>query len=123
MSYLPEDSKLGHGINDAQESVDGLCFLADHRLVDVKLDLVMVEISLHLLAIDVEDIVVHDGKAAAPSLVAGRQLAAPGIKDPINEGEIIFDLLVALNVEAAFDSATDALRSDIWNMVSRVLSS
>ena len=60
-SYLSIDSKLRHRINDAQEGVNGFGLFPNHGLVDVEIDLVMVEIRLHPLAIDVEDVGVHDG--------------------------------------------------------------
>lgn len=57
---LSEDTELVHGIDNTQESVNGFGLLSNHGLVDVQVDLVMIEVSLHLLAIDVEDIRVHD---------------------------------------------------------------
>jgi hypothetical protein len=57
--FLADDSELIHGIHDAEERVDGLGLLADHGFVDLQLEPVVVEVLLHLLAIDVEDVQVH----------------------------------------------------------------
>ena len=60
----------------------------------------MVEVRLHLLAVDIVDVQVHNSKAAAPTLVAVGKLRIGGVEDAIHEGEVIFDLLVTLDVKA-----------------------
>ena len=100
IAYLPKDAKLGHGVDNAQERVDRLRFLADHRFMDIELDLIMIEVLLHLFAIDTEDVEVHDSQTAAPAFVAVGQLTSAGVEDSIDEGEIVLDLLVAFDVEA-----------------------
>ena len=60
----------------------------------------MVEVLLHLLAIDVEDVQVHDSKAATPALIAAGKVVVLGVEHSIEEGEVILDLLVSLDVEA-----------------------
>lgn len=67
----------------------------------IKLDVVMIEIFLHLLTIDIEDIQVHDSQAASPSLIQISKIAVIWVEDAIEEGEVIFDLLVAFNVKAS----------------------
>lgn len=97
---LSIDSELVHGINDAQQGVNGLGFLANHSLVDIEIDVVMVEIGLHLLAIQIEDVHVHDSQATTPSFVAVGKISLAGVKDAVDEGKVIFNLLVALDVKA-----------------------
>ena len=100
-SYLSEDAEFVHRVDNAEECINGFSFFADHGLVDVKVDAVMVEVLLHLFSIDVEDIGVHNGEAPTPTLVTISQLASVGIEDAINKGEIVFNLLVALDMEAS----------------------
>lgn len=68
--------------------------------MDAKLDAVVVEVGLHLLAVEVEDVQVHDGEAALPARVAVGQLTVLGVEDAVEELEVIFDLLVAADGEA-----------------------
>jgi len=93
-------TKLIHGVDNAQVRLDGLGLLADHRLVDLELDLVVVEVLLHLLAVDVEDVQVHDRQAALPSLVVLGELEVALVEDAVHEAEVVLDLLVTLDVEA-----------------------
>lgn len=65
---------------------------------------VVVEVGLHVFAIDIVDVQVHNGEATAPSLVAVGKLRVGGVEDAIHEGEVIFDLLVTLDVEAVSSS-------------------
>ena len=68
--------------------------------MDVEIDIVVVEISLHLLAIQIEDVQIHNGQATSPSLVAvGECLVAP-VEDAIDEGKVVFDFLITLDMEA-----------------------
>lgn len=99
-THLSEDSELVHGVNNGQEGVDRLGLLSNHCLVHIELNVVMVEVALHGLAVKIEDIGVHDSQTTTPLLVAVRKVAACRIKDIVNEGEVVFNLLVALNVEA-----------------------
>jgi hypothetical protein len=62
--------------------------------------LVVVKVLLHLLAVDVVDVQVHDSQATAPALVALGQLVVGGVEDAIKEREVILDLLVSLDMEA-----------------------
>lgn len=100
-TYFSEDAKLVHGIDDAEERVYRLGFLANHGLVHVQFDLVVCEISLHLLAVDVEDVHVHYGQTSSPSAVAVGELVVLDVKYAVHEREVILDLLVTLDVKAA----------------------
>lgn len=100
-NHLSEDTEFVHGVDNAQESVNGLGLLANHGLVDVKVDLVMIEVSLHLLTIDVKDVGVHDCKASSPWLITISEVFVAGVEYSIDEREVIFDLLVPLDVEAS----------------------
>lgn len=67
--------------------------------MEVKTDLVVIKVLLHSLTIDVEDVQVHDGQAATPFLVAIGEITSRCVKDVVDEGEVVLDLLVALDVE------------------------
>lgn len=97
---LADDTELSHGIHNAQKSVHGLGLLANHGLVDGEWEVVVVKVRLHLLAIDVEDVQIHNSKAAAPALIAAGEVVVLGVKDSIEEREVILDLLITLDVEA-----------------------
>jgi hypothetical protein len=58
---LSDDTKLGHGVDNAQHCVHGFGLLSNHGLVDLESNAVMVKVVLQLLAIEVEDVKVHDG--------------------------------------------------------------
>ena len=98
---LAVDTELVHRVNDAQEGVNGLGLLANHGLVDGKLELVVVEVLLDLVSVDIEDVGVHDSQDSAPTLVAVGELAVLGAEDTVKELEVIFDLLVARDVETS----------------------
>jgi hypothetical protein len=98
---LAVDTELVHRVNDAQEGVNGLGLLADHGLVDGKLELVVIEVLLDLVSVDIEDVGVHDGQSSAPTLVAVGELAVLGVEDTVEELEVIFDLLVTRDVETS----------------------
>lgn len=100
--FLSVDTKLGHRVHDAQEGLDALGLLANHRLVDAEVDLVVVKVLLHGVAVDVEDVQVHDGQAAAPFGVTVGQVTAADIEDVVDEAEVVLDLLVTLDVEAVW---------------------
>lgn len=98
---LAVDTELVHRVNDAQEGVHGLGLLANHGLVDGKLELVVVEVLLDLVSVDIEDVGVHDGQGSAPALVAVGKLAVLGVKDTVHELEVVLDLLIASDVETS----------------------
>jgi hypothetical protein len=98
------DSEISHGIYDTQEGRHGLGLLANLGLVSYEFDSMMFEVVLHLLAIDVVDVLVGDGKTSSPFLVAVGEVLVVDIEDSINEGEIVLDLLVTLNVETGMTS-------------------
>lgn len=98
---LAVDTKLVHRVNDAQEGVHGLGLLANHGLVDGKLEFVVVEVLLDLVSVDIEDVGVHDGQGSAPALVAVGKLAVLGVKDTVHELEVVLDLLIASDVETS----------------------
>ena len=97
---LADDTEVGHRVNDAEKSLNRLGLLTNHGLVNGQRQVVVVEVCLHLLAVDVEDVQVHDSKGTAPSLVAVGKLRVGGVENAVHEGEVIFDLLVTLDVEA-----------------------
>ena len=88
---LADDTEVGHGVHDAQEGIDGLGLLSDPGLVDLELQLVVVEVLLHLLSVQVVDVQVHDGKSAAPTLVAVGKLLVLRVEHAIKECEVVFD--------------------------------
>lgn len=67
--------------------------------MDLKLNVMMLEVCLHLLAIQIVDVEVRHGKTSLPLLVAISKVGVVDIKDAIDEGEVVFDLLVAFDVE------------------------
>jgi len=95
------DSKFGHGIYDTQEGRHGLGLLANLGLVSYEFDSMMFEVILHLLAVNVVNVLIGDGQTSAPLLVAVGEVLVVDIKDSINEGKIVLDLLVALDVETS----------------------
>lgn len=84
--------------------------------MDVELDLVVVKVLLHRLAIDVENVHVHDGQAATPLLVAVGEIGSAGVEDIVDEGEVVLDLLVTFDVEAVRSLVDCSLkiRHDEW---------
>lgn len=68
--------------------------------MDLKLNLVVVEVALHLLAVDIEDVGVHNRESSPPSFVALCKIRLAWVKDAVNESKIVFDLFVALDMEA-----------------------
>lgn len=96
---LPEDTEFVHGVHNAEEGVDRLGLLSDHGLVNGELELVVVEVLLYLSSVDVKDVGIHDGQGASPAFVEVGELGVLLVEYAIHEREVIFDLLVALNVE------------------------
>jgi hypothetical protein len=92
---LAVNAKVGHGVDNGQKSIHGLGLLANHGLVDSERNTIVVKVALHLLAIEVEDVEVHDGQATAPRRVELVQLRVGGVEDAIEKLEVILDLLVA----------------------------
>ena len=88
---LADDTELGHRVDNAQQCVHGLGLLADHGLVDLQLQLVVVEVLLHLVTVKVVDVQIHDRKSAAPSLVAVGELLVLRVEYAIKECEVVFD--------------------------------
>lgn len=99
ITYLAIDAEFSHGVNDAQESRHGLGLLANHGLVNLEIELVVVKVLLNLVTVDIEDVLIHDGEATTPSLVAVGEVGLLGGEDVVDEGEVVLDLLVALDVE------------------------
>lgn len=99
LGYLSDNAKLVHRVDNAQQSVHRLSLLSYHGLVHLQLNVVVIKVFLHLLAIDVEDVEVHDGEASLPSLEGLGQVVVRDVEDSVDEGEVVFDLLVTLNVK------------------------
>jgi len=96
---LAVDAEFVHRVYNTQERVDAFCLLADHRLVDVKLNVVMVEVFLHLLSVDIVDVQVHDSQTSTPFFVAFCEVASSSVENVVDERKVVLDLLVALDVE------------------------
>lgn len=84
--------------------------------MDLQLDVVVFEILFHLFAIDVVDVQVGDCKASTPLLVAVGEIVVLDIENSIDEGEIVLDLLVALNVKANMASRIFGLRDRCFHI-------
>jgi hypothetical protein len=92
-------TELGHRIDNAEQSLHGLGLLANHGLVHLELNVVVVEVVLQLLAVNVEDVGVHDRQTAVETSELLREAIVALVKDVLGEAEVVLDLLVALNVE------------------------
>jgi len=97
---LSVDTELVERLDKREESVNALCLLTNHGLVHDKLNLVMIEVLLHLLAVDIENIHVHHCETSSPSLVAFSKITLAWFEDIVNEREVVLNLLVTLYVEA-----------------------
>lgn len=92
---LAVDSKLSHRINNAKQGIHALGLLANHGLVNLEVDAMVVKVLLQLITVQVEDVEVHDCQAAVPARVALCQLLVGDVENAIEELEVILDLLVA----------------------------
>lgn len=68
--------------------------------MDLQSQAVVGEVPLHLVTVEPENVLVCDGKNATPRLVTLGQAGVMDVEDPIDEGEVVGDLLVAFDVEA-----------------------
>lgn len=98
--HLSNDAKFGHRVYNAQKGRNGFCLLSDLGLVELESESIVVEILLHLLSIDIEDIQVHHGENTSPAFIAVSQLGVFNVKNTIEKREIIGDLLEAVDVKA-----------------------
>lgn len=98
--YLAENSKLGHRIHDAQESWNRLCLFTNLRLVDFEGNVMMLKIFFNLVSVDVVDIEISHREHSPPTFIARSKLAIFRIKDSVQKGEIIRDLLVAVDMKS-----------------------
>ena len=92
-------TEFSHRVDDAEKGLHGLGLLADHGLVNLELDVVVVKVVLELLAVDVEDVGVHHGQAAVETEELVCKAVVALVKDVLGEAEVVLDLLVALDVE------------------------
>jgi hypothetical protein len=99
-NYLPINTKLRHRVNDTEESRDSLRLLSNLGLVHFQLETIVLEVPLHLLSVHIVDVLVRDGEASLPLLVAVCEIGVLGVEDAVDEREVVFDLLVAFDVEA-----------------------
>lgn len=67
--------------------------------MDLELNVVVVEVVLQLLAVDVEDVGVHNRQAAVETSELLCEAIVVLVKDVLSEAEVVLDLLVALDVE------------------------
>ena len=95
-THLANNAELRHGVADAKEGFDRLGLFADGSLVNLQVQIVVSEILLHLLSVDVVDVLVHDGQYAPPFCIAVCEVAVGFIEDAIHEGEVVLDFLVPL---------------------------
>ena len=65
----------------------------------LELDVVVVEVVLQLLAVDIEDVGVHDSQATVQTAELVCETIVALVKDVLSEAEVVLDLLVTLNVE------------------------
>jgi hypothetical protein len=89
--FFANDAEVGHGVDNAQQRIHRFGLLSDHGLVDLKLQLVVVEVLLHLFTVQVVDVQVHDRKSAAPALVAVGELLVLRVEHAIEEREVVLD--------------------------------
>ena len=68
--------------------------------MDLEFNVVVVEICLHLLAVQIEHIEVSHGETAAPSFVTVGEVGLRCIEDTVNEGKVVFNLFIPFDVEA-----------------------
>ena len=99
MGELRLRTELGHRVDNAEQGLNGLCLLANHGLVDLELNVVVVEVVLQLLSVDVEDVGVHDRQTAVEAGELLCEAIVVLVKDVLSKAEVVLDLLVALNVE------------------------
>lgn len=97
--YLAIDSKVGHGIHNAQEGGDRLCLLTNLGLVHFELEPVVLKVLFDLLSVHIVDVQVGDGQDSAPMFVALGELRVLRVEDAIEEGEVVRDLLIPIHVE------------------------
>lgn len=67
--------------------------------MDLELDSMVLEISFHFRSIEVVDVEIGYCETPLPFLVAICKIGILDIKDTIDECEVIFNLLIALDVE------------------------
>lgn len=72
-------------------------------------DSMMLKVLLHLLAIDVVDVLVSDRQTSSPFLVAVGKVPVVYVEDSIDEGEVVFYLLITLDVETSMASGRGSL--------------
>ena len=99
MRKRAQPTEFSHRVDDAEKGLHGLGFLADHGLVNLELDVVVVKVVLELLAVDVENVGVHNGQAAVETEELICKAIVALVKDVLGEAEVVLDLLVALDVE------------------------
>jgi len=101
LTSLPVNPELSHRVNDTKESRDRLCLLSNLCLVDFQFEPIVLEISFHLLSIHIVDVLVCDSETSLPLLVTLCKIGILGVEDTVNECEVIFNLLVAFDVETS----------------------
>jgi hypothetical protein len=69
--------------------------------MNLELNPMIIEISLHLLPVYFVDVEVCDSQAPIPSFVTISKVAILDIEDAIDEGEVVFDLLISFNMKSS----------------------
>lgn len=68
--------------------------------MDREIDAMMIKVRLHLRPVKIVDVEIGHSEASSPLLVAGGKIDVCRVEDTIDEGEVVFDLFVAFDVEA-----------------------
>lgn len=97
--YLANDSKVGHGVDDAQEGRNGFRFFPNLGLVNLELQVVMLKVFLDLISVQIVYVQIGHGQHSAPTLETSGQLGVLGVEDAIEESEVVRNLLITLDVE------------------------
>ena len=98
---LSVNPELSHRVNDTEKSRDCLCLLSNFCFVDFQFEPIMLKVPFHLLSIHVVDVLIRYRKTSLPFLVAVCKIGVLGVEDAVYECEVIFNLLVAFDVEAS----------------------
>ena len=100
ISNLAVDSELGHGVNNAQKGRYGLRLFANLGLVDPQFKAVMAKVPLHLFSIDVIYVQISHRKDTTPARITIGYATVLDVEYAVDKREVVFDLLISLNVEA-----------------------
>lgn len=115
-THFAVDTEIVHGVNDAQESGHRFYLLADFGLVEPQFDAMMVKVLLHVLPINIVNVLVGDGQATAPFLVTIGKIVVLGVENTVNKGKVILDLLIPSDMEAIVARRSLRLRDGCFHV-------